>query len=284
MADVDIMRQRITWDSGADPLSSSDYSAIVGRVGSGLNPAAIAELPLILQSRHIVYWHNAQNMPTYHNGVYQGGGDCGQADAITSGQTLGEISQATRYASIGASAGASIGGQLSSSFFTSGFGTALKAVPIAGAIASVVLAPLSFISANHAKAIAVEQGDLCSMANAVNVHLDDIDNQFNMGNISQAQASQALQNLKNGAMQIVQPVYKECNAACYELHFLDGLIILRTDYLYPKSHPITAVTQPIANAITSPSAATVASAAKSPLGLALLAIAGIVIAKKVIFT
>lgn len=284
MADIDIMRERITWDNGTDPLSDSEYEAITKAVSGGLNPTTVAELPLILKSRHIVYWHSAQNMPSYHNGMYAGGGDCGQSVALGENETLGNISKGTQFGTLGAQATASIAGSIAPNLLQSGFGTALKAVPIVGTIASVILAPLSFISAHHAKAVVVEQGNLCQMANAVNAHLDDIDNQFNNGLITASQAEQALSNLKNGARQIVQQIYKECNAACFEMHFLDGLILLRTKYLYPKSHPVTAVTSPITNAVTNPSVASFKNAAKSPIGITLLIVAGLIVAKKVLFT
>lgn len=232
------------WDFGLDTVSESQYGSIVQQFSTPkFDGQAYAAFHAALKARHFIYWHNESNPPHFHNGIMTAPGDCGYSGGSGSQglQTVSEIGKGTQFTGIGLSvahlagvgsiAGAGSGG-------IGAAGTALAGVlSVAGwAVfgAGLVLAPLSFILAHHAKAVAIEQNDLCGIFREVNPLFDDIDAQFYAGNITMAQASQALSNLRGGVQQALAGIRKECNAACIEEHILDGLIYLRTDVLYPS--------------------------------------------------
>lgn len=215
-SDQQLLDQRITWDAGADTITDSQYSDIIKSIEPNASGPRASEFLSVLKARHVLYWHHAENMPSYHNGIYTGGGDCNQR--VGPQQT--NVTLASTFAAKAAQA---------------------DPEPISKTILSVFSKIAGIFGANHARQVALEQNDLCQMSNQINQSLDVIDAQVQQGNLSLVDASSALSYLRQTAQQIVAPTFRQnssgsvCNAPCVEMQFLDGLIMLREKYLYPVS-------------------------------------------------
>lgn len=229
-------QSKITWDAGADPLSASDYKAIITDIypKDANNPNG--DFLWALKSRHLDYSHTADGLPTYHNGEAVGVGDCNTNVA----PKLGVLGTVLNVAD-------SVAAQITNAFVPGA--QALnnpQVVQETKGASQGLLGVLTGIFTHHAVAIAREQNDLCAAANSANAYLDGVDSNFYSGTITQAQAETALGALRTAYRSMVAPVYKVCNAACIQADILDALIYMRTNYLYPKHSTLSILPAPIA--------------------------------------
>lgn len=250
--------QYISWDYGTDPLTENDYNAIAASINTSdidvRHDLTIERIKWSFKARHFIYYKGS-GYPSFHNGQVTSWGDCGTGGVNLGGtgtalQALGDIQKGSSYAGLAVGTAAS----LSHAGVGAVAGLAHLA-PILGPIGigiALVIAPLAFVFAHHAKAVALEQNDLCGAFRKVNPLLDDIDANFYAGNITADQAAQGLDYLRQDITHLLQDIRKSCNAACVMLHELDGQIVMRTKYLYPKwllAHPLNAISS-VSNAVS----------------------------------
>ena len=127
----------------------------------------------------------------------------------------------------GPGAGTSIASELDS---------AAQAIPIVGGFISEVGSFFTGVFAHHAAAVKNERTDLCAASLSWNQSMDDFDRTIAGGNLTVAQAEQALTALYNSASQMVAPVAKGCpspsargsaaaagNEACIVLRIIQGI-------------------------------------------------------------
>lgn len=245
--------QYISWDYGTDPLTENDYNAIAASINTSdidvRHDLTVERIKWSFKARHFIYYKGS-GYPSFHNGQVTSWGDCGTGGVNLGGtgtalQALGDIQKGSSYAGLAVGTAAS----LSHAGVGAVAGLAHLA-PILGPIGigiALVIAPLAFVFAHHAKAVALEQNDLCGAFRKVNPLLDDIDANFYAGNITADQAAQGLDYLRQDITHLLQDIRKSCNAACVMLHELDGQINMRTKYLYPKwiiAHPVISLSNP----------------------------------------
>lgn len=211
MSTIQTYQNAADWDPGLDEVSESQYGSIITQFFPNASGSQAAAFLAALKARHFIYWHNESNPPHFHNGIMTVPGDCG-------GNTAPNLS--TVQALKGGSGLAGLAG-------------AILPLGPPGLLVGAILAPLEFVFAHHAKAVALEQNDLCGVFRNVNPILDDVDNNFYAGNITLSEATQALGNVRTTVQQSLSGIRKECNAACTEEHILDGILYLRSNILYP---------------------------------------------------
>lgn len=121
--------------------------------------------------------------------------------------------------------------------------TTVTAIPIVGSIFSVVDSVISGILGNHQAAVQRENVTLQRWIPAVNGLIDEIDQQYRVGQLNGQQAGQALEQMytssESGLMAIIKPkafdsnpyqefqtavAHHQCNAACVFLRYLRGII------------------------------------------------------------
>lgn len=278
-------RNDIVWDAGADILDESDYSAITKAV---LGPAAhsvfVNDFYLTLKARFLIYSKNGNTAPQFRNGQIVDLGDCATASGINLSSLQNE--------SIAFKA-AALGGKVASQIYVA---AAADPEPVTKAIIAGIGLAVSFIGGffarHHAQAVAREQTDICAGSVRINYLLQQVDQDFLSGKVSASDAGQALANIRAAFEQAVAGVQtgatlastggikSKCNAACATVSYLDGLIYMRNNYLYPRQAP-NPITSTINNAASTVSKAIAANPGKS-LGigavvvglLALLALKG----------
>ncbi len=120
----------------------------------------------------------------------------------------------------------------------------------AGAVASVLGDIFGIFGGHHAAAVAKEQNTLCQIIPAVNQALQIVDQALASGQMTSADASQALDNTLAAYQQTVAQIIKDnpsqCNAACVYGRALRGIVAQRK--LNLKAHPPLADTSPVAAA------------------------------------
>ncbi len=115
-----------------------------------------------------------------------------------------------------------------------GGSVAMKIAPMTGPAAPFVLVAAGVMQlfgalfGHHAAKVKQEQQIICAVVAACNDTFNSIDQLFQSGQISPAQASQALDGMYTQLQQNVQPILKQdsgnCNAACFILAEARGVI------------------------------------------------------------
>ena len=127
----------------------------------------------------------------------------------------------------GPGAGYSIAGEASQ---------AVSAIPVVGGLISEVTQFFTNIFAHHAQAVQNERTDLCGVSLSWNMSMDDFDRTIANGNLTAAQAEEALTALYNSAAQTASRVAQGCppptargtaaamgNEACVVLRIIQGI-------------------------------------------------------------
>lgn len=227
---------KITWDAGADTITDAEYGQILSSIFPEAWPSAAIDFHYTLKARHFIYSHSSQGDPLVHNGFITQNSDCAGG-----GRT--NFDESTRAQGV-VETGLSLG-------------VKFDPEPISKTILGIVAGVMGFITKHHAQAVALEQKDICQATIYANQGFDVIDAGFYSGEMTQTQANTALRNLHLEFDSIVHPVEtasgrtkSSCNAACVNSLFLQGLVKLRTDYLYPQYVFPSAISVVLPTAIT----------------------------------
>jgi hypothetical protein len=160
-------------------------------------------------------------------------GDCGAPPQLGS---LGIVNEAGSVTSLGLQ-GVQLGAQIA--------GTAISAIPVAGAAVAVFTAAYNLAFGHHAQAVKVEQNTLCNAIPLANQYMDAIDAAYRQGQLGSLQAQATLEGLYQKFLQLVAGIIKPtpfspmtaeqehvCNAACVYARCLRGIIDARVMFDY----------------------------------------------------
>jgi hypothetical protein len=248
LSDLPQLSLSIKYDN--DPVSDVQYNQIIYANKPDTYPGktAFQQEFFAMKARHLIYWKNT-NPPQFQNGIQLSLGSCGSAgggakpgeplkilDDVAKGLKIGGAVLTTTISLAAAVEGTSTGALVAS---CAAIGTLTGIFSIATFGIGLILAPLAFLFAKHAKAVALEQGTLCEMFQQINPLIDDIDQNFYSSQITMAQAETAWQNLLSAYIYQASKVIKgENEGEIIEQEIQDNWR-LRKEILYKNMIPTT---------------------------------------------
>jgi hypothetical protein len=215
-----------------DPYSSYYANIAAGNIPAGAPSTTANLIEACLRARGVLYYKNKP-------------GDCGAPSKVNpskvktaiqlSESSLGAVSALSSAGIIGLGAGTAVLGAAT-------FGIGLAAAPILA------------IVQHHQQAVATEQSDLCSVSQAANQAIPQIDQLVISGQADPHAAADLMESVCLNLKQGLDSIKKKCNAAC----IYEGVLQAHVDFarkVYPLLSPIKTSIAP-----TGVSSQTVASA------------------------
>lgn len=196
---------------GSPVFPDSQYRIVAMRNNPTGKPSFVPPCEANLRARGLIYMKSTP-------------GDCGSGSR-TAGFGSGQIVGLSGTAASGVIGGLGAAGAISGAA-TLGIGTAV----------TLAVAGIESVFAHHAQAVANEQSTICAVANYFNPLLKQLDAAVISGAISPDQGIAYVKQVCLQAINGLQSIVKQCNAACYFIGYLKAHADL-VNSLYPAISP-----------------------------------------------